>query len=159
MLDIINAQEAKELVAEASPDREIAANDTLAASAMKWAIHNAIGRTDARIRTYAKFGKTQLSVKFAPSDVDCAGEGNSFYNDLVGNSNTYVADAICDIIYGREQDMISPIQTARLLNTYSTQLSKFVRDLGRLGYAVRVGNGTEKGNGKMDDSTIIINWA
>jgi len=76
----------------------------------------------------------------------------------VGNSNTYVADAICDIIYGRPQDMISPIQTARLLNEYSTQLARFVHDLERLGYDVSVGDGSDKGNGKMDDSTIIIDW-
>lgn len=158
MLDIINANEARKLAAEACPDRETAANDTLSASAMRWAIKNAIGRTDTRIRTYSKFGRTHLSVKFAPSDIDCAGEGNSFYNDLVGNSNTYVADAICDIIYGRPQDMISPIQTARLLNEYSTQLARFVHDLERLGYDVSVGDGSDKGNGKMDDSTIIIDW-
>ena len=159
MIDVINAGEAKQLVAKAVPNRETAAADTLSADAMKWAFRNAIGRTDARIRTYAKFGRTQLSVKFAPSDIDGAGEGNSFYNDLVGNSNTYVADAICDIIYGRPQDLISPIQTARLLNTYSTQLARIVLDLKRLGYTVQIGNGDEKGNGKMDDSTVIISWA
>ena len=54
--------------------------------------------------------------------------------------------------------MISPIQTARLLNTYSAQIAKFVRDLERLGYRVSVGESDDKGNGKMDDSTIIINW-
>ena len=115
MLDMISAKEAKQLVAEADPEREMAANDTLSQTALHWAMKNAIGRTDSRIRTYAKFGRTQLSVKFAPSDIDHDGEGNSFYNDLLGNSNSYVADAISDIIYGREQTMISPIQTARLL--------------------------------------------
>lgn len=158
MLDMISAKEAKKLVAEADPEREMAANDTLSQTALHWAMKNAIGRTDSRIRTYAKFGRTQLSVKFAPSDIDHDGEGNSFYNDLLGNSNSYVADAISDIIYGREQTMISPIQTARLLNTYSAQIAKFVRDLERLGYRVSVGESDDKGNGKMDDSTIIINW-
>ena len=158
MLDMISAKEAKQLVAEADPEREMAANDTLSQTALHWAMKNAIGRTDSRIRTYAKFGRTQLSVKFAPSDIDRDGEGNSFYNDLLGNSNSYVADAISDIIYGREQTMISPIQTARLLNTYSAQIAKFVRDLERLGYRVSVGESDDKGNGKMDDSTIIINW-
>lgn len=158
MLDMISAKEAKQLVAEADPEREMAANDTLSQTALHWAMKNAIGRTDSRIRTYAKFGRTQLSVKFAPSDIDHDGEGNSFYNDLLGNSNSYVADAISDIIYGREQTMISPIQTARLLNTYSAQIAKFVRDLERLGYRVSVGESDDKGNGKMDDSTIIINW-
>lgn len=158
MLDMISAKEAKQLVAEADPEREMAANDTLSQTALHWAMKNAISRTDSRIRTYAKFGRTQLSVKFAPSDIDHDGEGNSFYNDLLGNSNSYVADAISDIIYGREQTMISPIQTARLLNTYSAQIAKFVRDLERLGYRVSVGESDDKGNGKMDDSTIIINW-
>ena len=158
MLDMISAKEAKQLVEEADPEREMAANDTLSQTALHWAMKNAIGRTDSRIRTYAKFGRTQLSVKFAPSDIDHDGEGNSFYNDLLGNSNSYVADAISDIIYGREQTMISPIQTARLLNTYSAQIAKFVRDLERLGYRVSVGESDDKGNGKMDDSTIIINW-
>ena len=108
---------------------------------------------------YAKFGRTTLSVKFAPSDNDRDGEGNSFYNDLVANSNTNVADAVCDIIYGREQDLISPIQTARILNTYSSRLAKFVNDLQRLGYEVEVGNGDEKGNGKIDNNTIVVKWA
>ena len=159
MLDMISAKEAKQLVAEADPEREMAANDTLSQTALHWAMKNAIGRTDSRIRTYAKFGRTQLSVKFAPSDIDHDGEGNSFYNDLVANSNTNVADAVCDIIYGREQDLISPIQTARILNTYSSRLAKFVNDLQRLGYEVEVGNGDEKGNGKIDNNTIVVKWA
>jgi hypothetical protein len=158
MLNMIKAEMAKNAADNARPDRETAAADTLSDSAMHWAIHNCIGRTDARIRTYSKFGRYELSVKFAPGSEDGFGEGNSFYNDLVGNSNTYVADAICDIIYGREQDLISPLQTARLLNTYSAQMAKFVNDLSRLGYDVRVGDGAEQGNGKMDDSTIIISW-
>ena len=155
MLEIINAKEARELVAVAVPDREIAVADTLSADAMKWAIHNTIGRTDQRIRTYARFGYTHLSVKFAPGETDCAGDGNSFYNDLVANSNTHVADAISDIIYGRPQNKISPLQTARLLNAYSTQLARFVRDLEQLGYDVRVG---KAGDRVFDDSTIIVSW-
>ncbi len=158
MLNMIKASEAKNVADNAKPDRETAAADTLSNTAITWAIRNCVGRTDSRIRTYSRFGRYQLSVKFAPGSEDGFGEGNSFYNDLVGNSNTDVADAICDIIYGRGQDLISPLQTARLLNTYSAQLAKFVNDLTRLGYDVRVGDGLEQGNGKMDSSTIIINW-
>ena len=77
----------------------------------------------------------------------------------MANSNTNVADAVCDIIYGREQDLISPIQTARILNTYSSRLAKFVNALQRLGYEVEVGNGDEKGNGKIDNNTIVVKWA
>lgn len=159
MLDMIKAEEARQLSQAADPSRETAAADTLSNNAISWAIRNAIHRTDTRIRMYAKFGRTSLSVKFAPSDGDRDGEGNSFYNDLVANSNTTVADAVCDIIYGREQDLISPIQTARILNTYSSRLAKFVNDLQRLGYDVKVGDGTEKGNGKLDNNTIIVRWA
>ena len=159
MLDMIKAEEARAIAAEADPTRETAAADTLSNNAISWAIRNAIHRTDTRIRMYAKFGRTTLSVKFAPSDNDRDGEGNSFYNDLVANSNTNVADAVCDIIYGREQDLISPIQTARILNTYSSRLAKFVNDLQRLGYEVEVGNGDEKGNGKIDNTTIVVKWA
>lgn len=159
MLDMIKADEAREISQAADPTRETAAADTLSNNAMSWAIRNAVHRTDTRIRMYAKFGHTNLSVKFAPSDEDREGEGNSFYNDLVANSNTNVADAICDIIYGRDQDLISPIQTARLLNTYSAQLAKFVNDLQRLGYEVEVGNGLDKGNGKIDNNTIVVKWA
>ena len=110
-------------------------------------------------RMYAKYGRTSLAVKFAPGELDGKGTGNSFYNDLVANSNTDVADAICDIIYGRDQDLISPIQTARLLNTYSARLAKFVNDLQRNGYDVCVGDGLDQGNGKLDNNTIIVNWA
>ena len=158
MLDMIKAEEARAIADEAKPNRERAAADTLSDNAINWAIRNCAARTDTRVRMYAKFGHYELSVKFAPGIDDRNGVGNSFYNDLVANSNTDVADAICDIIYGRDQDLISPIQTARLLNTYSAQIAKFVRDLERLGYRVSVGESDDKGNGKMDDSTIIINW-
>ena len=136
-----------------------AAADTLSDNAINWAIRNCAARTDTRVRMYAKFGHYELSVKFAPGIDDRRGVGNSFYNDLVANSNTDVADAICDIIYGRDQDLISPIQTARLLNTYSARLAKFVNDLQRNGYDVCVGDGLDQGNGKLDNNTIIVNWA
>ena len=45
MLDMISAKEAKQLVAEADPEREMAANDTLSQTALHWAMKNAIGRT------------------------------------------------------------------------------------------------------------------
>ena len=115
MLDMIKAEEARAIAAEADPTRETAAADTLSNNAISWAIRNAIHRTDTRIRMYAKFG--------------------------------------------REQDLISPIQTARILNTYSSRLAKFVNDLQRLGYEVEVGNGDEKGNGKIDNNTIVVKWA
>lgn len=160
MLDMIRAEEARKLVAASEPDRDMAANDTLSDDAMDWAFQNAIGRTEMRIKTYARFGRTQARVKFAPGATDCAGDGNSFYNDLVGNSNVIVADAIADIIYGRDQDVISPLQRSRLLNTYSTRLAKFVRDVERLGYNVTVGEGAgQGGHDDTDDSTIIISWA
>lgn len=157
MLNMIRAEEARHLTNAAQPGREQAAADTLSAAAMKWAIHNANGRTDARIRTYAQYGRSELSVKFAPGVNDANGTGNSFYNDLYANSNADVADAICDIIYGRKQTLISPLQTARLLNEYSTQVAKFVTDLERLGYEVDPGDG-EGGNLDDDANTIIIKW-
>lgn len=160
MLNMIRADEAKHLTNSARPGREQAEADTLSDSAIRWAIRNAEGRTDSRIRTYAQYGKSELSVKFAPSATDGNGVGNSFYNDLYANSNARVADAICDIIYGRDQDFISPIQTARLLNYYSTQLAKFVTDLERLGYEVEVGSeDPETGSNAIDDcNTIIVKW-
>lgn len=158
MLEMIKAAQARELSSKAEPGREQAEADTLSASAMRWAIHNAKGRTDARVQTYAKYGRTELSVKFAPGYHDGNGAGNSFYNDLYANSNVEVADAICAIIYGREQKLISPLQTARLLNEYSTQVAKFVTDLERLGYEVETGTG-EGTNTTDDANTIIISWA
>ena len=68
-----------------------------------------------------------------------------------------VADAICDIIYGREQALISPIEKMRILNTFNTRLVKFVRDLKRLGFTVTTGH-EDYGNANNDDSTIIISW-
>lgn len=158
MLDMIKAEEAKTIASSAQAGREYAEADTLSANAMKWAIHNAKGRTDSRVRMYAQYGHTELSVKFAPGIHDGEGSGNSFYNDLYANSNAHVADAICDIIYGREQNLISPLQTARLLNEYSTQVAKFITDLERLGYEVDPGEG-EGTNADDDANTIVIKWA
>ncbi|MEE8723778.1 MAG: hypothetical protein SOI23_03320 [Atopobiaceae bacterium] len=154
---MINANEAKKLTATAKTGRDHAEPDTLSDNAMSWALHNAESRTDTRIRLYAKYGRSSLTVKFAPGTEDGKGSGNSFYSDLAANSNTSVADAICNIIYGRKQELISPLQTARLLNTYSAHLAKFVRDLKRLGYDVTTGE-DEYGNTSLDDSTIIISW-
>ena len=53
MLDMIRAEEARQLVAASEPDRDMAANDTLSDDAMDWAFQNAIGRTEMRIKTYA----------------------------------------------------------------------------------------------------------
>ena len=158
MIDMISAQEARELVAGAKPGEEHAEADTLAENAMGWATRNAESRTDTRIRMYARYGKTSLAVKFAPGEKDRDGSGNSFYSDLMANSNMRVADAICDIIYNRDQDVISPYETARLLNTFSAKLAKFVNDLGRRGYDVKVGSDAP-GSGNLDDSTIVIGWA
>lgn len=154
---MISSEEARRLAAAARLDRRRAEADTLSDNAISWALHNAEGRTDTRIRLYAKYGRTSLSMKFAPGTEDGQGNGNSFYSDLEANSNTTIADAVCDIIYGREQSLISPIQTARLLNTYSTRLAKLVKDLRRLGFDVRTGE-DEYGNTNLDDSTIIVSW-
>lgn len=154
---MIDASEARRLTEAADPNREYSEADTLAQSALSWALRNAEGRTDTRVRTYAQHGHTHLSLKFAPGSGDGRGNGNSFYNDLLGNSNVAVADAICDIIYGRDQQLISPLQSKRLLNTYSTRLARFVRTLGRLGYEVTTGS-EEYGNANLDDSTIIVSW-
>lgn len=154
---MISAEEARELAEAARPDRDQAEADSLAKNALGWALKNAEGRTDTRVRMYAQHGHGHLAVKFAPGKGDGYGDGNSFYNDLVGNSNVAVADAICDIIYGRDQQLISPLQSKRLLNTYSTRLARFVRTLGRLGYEVTTGS-EQYGNANLDDSTIIVSW-
>lgn len=154
---MIDAKEARQLADEAQPGRERAEADTLSQNALTWALHNAEGRTDTRIRMYAKYGRNTLTVKFAPGTEDRDGNGNSFYSDLVANSNVRVADAICDVIYGRDQELISPIQTARIINTYSARLAKFVNDLRRLGYGIDTGT-DEYGNANNDDSTIIVTW-
>ena len=109
---------------------------------------------------YAKYGRTSLAVKFAPGELDGKGTGNSFYNDLLANSNTQVADAICAIIYNREQSVISDYETARLLNTFSAKAAKFVNDLTRMGYDVTVGDeAASRQSAALDDSTIIVSWA
>ena len=154
---MIDATEARELTAAAIPDRQRAEADTLAQNAMSWALRNAEARTDTRIRMYAKYGNSSLAVKFAPGMFDGKGNGNSFYNDLAANSNTAVADAITCIIYGREQDLISPIQSKRLLNTFNARLVKFVSTLRKLGFGVEAGE-DEYGNANLDDSTIIVSW-
>lgn len=158
MLNMIKANEARAIAANARPEEEHAEADTLAENAMSWATRNAATRTDTRVRMYAKYGRTQLAVKFAPGENDGNGSGNSFYSDLMANSNIHVADAICDIIYSRDQDVISDYETARLLNTFSAKLAKFVNDLSRLGYDVTVGT-EDEGAGAIDDSTITISWA
>lgn len=154
---MIDADEARALTARALPGRERAEADTLAEHALSWALRNAETRTDTRVRMYATYGRTSLSVKFAPGDFDGRGNGNSFYSDLVANSNTVVADAVCDLIYGREQDLISPIMSKRLLNTFNARLVGFVRKLRRLGYDVETGQ-DEYGSANLDDSTIIVSW-
>ncbi|WP_228478300.1 hypothetical protein [Thermophilibacter immobilis] len=156
-MDMISAREAKALTASSRSNREHAEPDTLSENAMSWALHNAEGRTHTRISLFAKYGRTSLSVKFAPGTKDGKGSGNSFYSDLAANSSTAIADAICDIIYSRTQSLISPLQTARLLNTYNARLTKFIRDLERLGYDVRTGE-DEYGSSNLDDSTIIVSW-
>ena len=99
MLDMIRAEEARQIAASANPEEEHAEADTLAENAMGWATRNAMARTNTRVRMYAKYGRTSLAVKFAPGELDGKGTGNSFYNDLLANSNTQVADAICAIIW------------------------------------------------------------
>ena len=99
MLDMIRAEEARQIAASANPEEAHAEADTMAENAMGWATRNAMARTNTRVRMYAKYGRTSLAVKFAPGELDGKGTGNSFYNDLLANSNTQVADAICAIIY------------------------------------------------------------
>lgn len=154
---MINAAEARALAGRARPDRKRAEADTLAESALGWALRNAETRTDARVRTYATYGRSSLAVKFAPGEHDGKGNGNSFYSDLVANSNVEVADAVCAIVYGREQDLISSVMSKRLLNTFNARLVRFVRELRRLGYDVRTGTDAY-GNANLDDSTMIVSW-
>lgn len=137
--ELISAREARQLAAQAKPGRAYAEADALSAHALRWAMHNAEGQTSSRIRTYARYGKTSITLKFAPGESDGGGVGNAFYNDLLANSNVVVADAIADIINGREQDVISPLQQMRLLNAYNAKLVAFIRKLRRLGYDVRAG--------------------
>jgi len=160
MTELIPADKARELVSKAAPNREEAEADTLANAALTWAMKNAEGQTASRIMTYAKYGKTDLTVKFAPGESDHGGEGNAFYNDLLANSNVRVADAITDIIYGREQNVLSPIQEMRLLNFYNARLVKFVKDLKRMGYTVDSGTASSATHGYIhkDDSTILVSW-
>ena len=160
MVDMIRAEEARQIAASANPEEEHAEADTLAENAMGWATRNAMARTNTRVRMYAKYGRTSLAVKFAPGELDGKGTGNSFYNDLLANSNTQVADAICAIIYNREQSVISDYETARLLNTFSAKAAKFVNDLTRMGYDVTVGDeDASRQSAALDDSTIIVSWA
>ncbi|EPD77387.1 MULTISPECIES: hypothetical protein [Atopobiaceae] len=154
---MIDVTEAKALVEKAVPGRDRAEADTLSAAAIDWAIKNLIGRTEARIRTYAMYGKTAIAVKIAPGVKDREGSGNSFYSDLVAESNTEVADAIADLINGREQTLLSPIQTARILNTYNARTVKFVRSLRQLGFTVKTGD-EPCGNARLDNSTIVVMW-
>ena len=70
---MIDVTEAKALVEKAVPGRDRAEADTLSAAAIDWAIKNLIGRTEARIRTYATYGKTAIAVKIAPGVKDREG--------------------------------------------------------------------------------------
>ncbi len=155
--ELISAKEAHGLSEAATKGKPQAEADTLSASALRWAIRNAEGQTASRIRTYAKYGKTSLHLKFAPAEDDGAGEGNSFYSDLKANSNVPVADAISDIIHGRPQELISPIQEMRLLNEYNAKVVAFLRKLRRLGYDVQAGEEVAA-QGAHDNSTIKISW-
>lgn len=160
MLDMIRAAEARQIASQAKPGEEHAEADTLAENAMSWATRNAMARTNTRIRMYAKYGNTSLAVKFAPGELDGNGTGNSFYNDLLSNSNTRVADAICAVIYSREQDVLSPMEVNRLLNTFSAKVAKFVNDLTRFGFDVKIGQEAASSEGAaLDDSTVIVSWA
>ena len=154
---MIDVTEARVLVKKAIPGRSRAEADTLSTAAINWAIKNLIGRTEARIRTYATYGKTAIAVKIAPGIEDRDGSGNSFYSDLVAESNTEVADAIADLINGREQTLLSPIQVSRILNTYNARTVKFVRSLRQLGFTVKTGN-EPYGNARLDNSTIVVIW-
>lgn len=160
MVNMIRAAEAREIASKAKPGEEHAEADTLAENALSWATRNAMTRTDTRIRMYAKYGNTSLAVKFAPGELDGNGTGNSFYNDLLSNSNTRVADAICAVIYSREQDVLSPMEVNRLLNTFSAKVAKFVNDLTRFGFDVKIGQEAASSEGAvLDDSTVIVSWA
>lgn len=154
---LISAEEARTLAAAAQPGRAQAEADTLAASALRWAMHNAEGQTGARIRTYAQYGRHSITLKFAPGEGDGAGDGNAFYNDLVANSNMLVADAITRIIHGRPQALVSPLQEMRLTNEYNAQLVAFLRRLKRAGYEVRAGEELAA-DGAHDNSTVLVSW-
>ncbi|MGI6229766.1 MAG: hypothetical protein ACOYJL_02500 [Tractidigestivibacter sp.] len=154
---LISADEARQLVADAKPNRSQAEADTLAANALRWAMHNAEGQTSTRIRTYASYGRTSVILKFAPGEADCAGAGNAFYNDLIANSNVLVADAISSIIHGRDQALISPLQSMRLLNEYNAKLVAFLRRLKRAGYDVKAGEELAE-QGIHDNSTVVVSW-
>ncbi len=67
MLDMIRAEEARQIASSANPEEEHAEADTLAENAMGWATRNAMARTNTRVRMYAKYGRTSLAVKFAPA--------------------------------------------------------------------------------------------
>lgn len=154
---LIAADEARALAASARPGRRQAEADTLAASALRWAMRNAQGQTSTRIRTYATFGKHSVRLKFAPGETDGGGDGNAFYMNLVANSNAEVADAISDIIHGRPQSLISPIQEMRLTNEYNAKLVAFLRKLRRAGYEVKAGEELLQ-EGVHDESTIEVSW-
>jgi hypothetical protein len=156
--ELISADDARALTAAAKPGRSQAEADTLAANALRWAMHNAEGQTSTRIRTYAMYGRTSVMLKFAPGETDCAGAGNAFYNDLLANSNVLVADAISNIIHGRPQGLISPLQEMRLLNEYNAKLVAFLRRLRRAGYDVKAGEELAA-EGMHDNSTIVVSWA
>ena len=66
--ELISAKEAHGLSEAATKSRPQAEADTLSASALRWAIRNAEGQTASRTRTYAKYGKTSLHLKFAPAE-------------------------------------------------------------------------------------------
>ena len=70
MVDMIRAEEARQIAASANPEEEHAEADTLAENAMGWATRNAMARTNTRVRMYAKYGRTSLAVKFAPGELD-----------------------------------------------------------------------------------------
>ena len=138
---MIDVTEARALVKKAIPGRSRAEADTLSTAAI----------------TYATYGKTAIAVKIAPGVEDGDGSGNSFYSDLVAESNTEVADAIADLINGREQTLLLPIQVSRILNTYNARTVKFVRSLRQLGFTVKTGN-EPYGNTCLDNSTIVVIW-
>ena len=156
--ELITANEARALTASAKPGRSQAEADTLATNALRWAMRNAEGQTSTRIRTYAMYGRTSIMLKFAPGEMDCAGAGNAFYNDLLANSNVLVADAISSIIHGRPQALISPLQEMRLLNEYNAKLVAFLRRLRLAGYDVKAGEELAA-EGGHDNSTVVGSWA
>lgn len=154
--ELLSADEALALAKTAIP-KEHAEADTLASHALTWALRNAEGRTAARIKTYAQYGRTSIMLKFAPGEADGGGVGNSFYMDLLANSNVEVADAIAALIAGRDQELISPLQEMRLLNEYNAKLVNFLRRLKRAGYRVVAGEELAA-DGAHDSSTILVSW-